>query len=106
MQEKHLLKISLIVVVIGLFALFLFTKEANLESKIVYEDDDLVYLKGSVKSVRETNNSFSFMIERNDLIEVVLFEKPYYSIDVGDRLEMKGTVSGDSLFAEEIRRVS
>ncbi len=108
MQEKSLLKLSLIIAIIGLFLLFIFTKEVKLDSKISYDVDDFVEFKGNVKSINEFNNSVTLFVEKSDTIKVILFDKPYYSIKENDFLEIRGKIANNEkmeLIAEDIRKI-
>ena len=106
MQENTILKIAIITSIIGLFSLYVFTEEVDLESKLVYDLDENIIIEGVVKSVTVGNNSVSLVVEKKDSVKIILFDRPYYTISKGDILEIKGKVSGDlELIGEEIRKI-
>jgi len=113
MQEKTLLKISLIASIIGLIALFfiseiLETKQVNFIT--TSNLDNNIQVNGIIKNINHFEKNTIIEIETKQKINIVLFEKFNNPIYIGDYI----TVSGElkqyrnefEILAEEIKIVS
>lgn len=113
MQEKTLLRVSLITSIIGLITLFFIsevfeTKQVNFISTSDLDNNIQVY--GIIKNINHFEKNTLIEIETKQKINIVLFEKFTRPIYVGDYISVSGELkqykNEFEILAEEIKIVS
>lgn len=97
MQEKTLIKISVIVTVLGLSFLFLYAQTLYLEAKADLEfasPTEKVLMKGTVKNLRVTDKAVFFELEGEKIVQtdIILFPDESIYLREGDHVELTGQV--------------
>lgn len=97
MNEKTLLKISVVMVLIGLLFLFFYVKTLNLAavSEIdTFQPEEQVKLSGTVQKISNTEKVLFITLaaEKTELTDVIVFNQEDVLIAEGDRIEIIGTV--------------
>ncbi len=97
MQEKTLVKISLIMTIVGLSFLFFYTQTFTLEMKPDLEfvsPAEKVLMKGTVKNLKVTDKAVFFELEGEKIVttEVILFPDQSIYLREGDHVELSGQV--------------
>ncbi len=106
MEEKTLLKVSLIVVLLGITALYLVSSKIDLnviESLDGIEEEAEVKISGVLGRVTETDKVIFLEIfnQKIEETEVVLFKDGEIDLSEGDYVEISGTVE-DYLGKKEV----
>lgn len=97
MDEKTLIRISFITVVIGLSFLFLYAQDFSLrtvENLDSIPSTEQVHLKGTVNNLRETDNAVFLQLEGEKVVntDVILFPEDNIYLHEGDEVEIYGQV--------------
>lgn len=109
MKDSTLLKISLIISLIGILALFFISESINIDNVNLnqIEDyiEDTVKIKGIVEESSTTESATFLKIKQYDIIDVVVFDS--LNISKGSYVEVTGTVDKYNdeyeILAEKIR---
>ena len=97
MQEKTLIKLSLIVTVLGLGFLFVYAQTLDLtftpELETISESEK-VAMKGTVKNLKVTDKAIFFDLEGEKIVhtDVILFADSSIYLRDGDHVELTGQV--------------
>jgi aspartyl/asparaginyl-tRNA synthetase len=94
MDEKHLLIISFIGSLIGLFALFLLSdtldyNEQTIEKINSAKTEDMVKVTGQVSSIRNSGNITFISIKQPDYMDIIVFDANL-SLVPGEEIEVIG----------------
>lgn len=97
MQEKSLVRISLIVTILGLSFLLIYAQSVDLEPTPDLEThtvSEKVAMKGTVKNLRVTDKAIFFELEGEKIVhtEVILFPDSSMYLREGDHVELTGQV--------------
>lgn len=97
MQEKPLIKISLLTTILGLSFLFFYAQTLDLTLQQDIEDlssPEKVMMKGTVQNLKVTDNAIFFELEGEKIIqtEVILFPESSIYLREGDHVELTGQV--------------
>jgi len=97
MQEKTLVRLSLIITVLGLSFLFVYTQAFDLESVADVESSvasEKVLMKGTVKNLQVTEKAVFFELEGEKIVqtEIILFPDSSIYLRDGDHVELTGQV--------------
>lgn len=97
MQEKTLIKISLMVTIVGLTFLFVYGQTLDLEFAPDLETStttEKVAMKGTVKNLKVTDKAVFFELEGEKIVQtdVVLFADSSVYLREGDHVELTGQV--------------
>mgnify|MGYP001563227138 CR=1 FL=1 len=97
MQEKTLIRVSLIITVLGLGFLFVYTQIVDLTFTPDIEtitDSEKVAMKGTVRNLKVTDKAIFFDLEGEKIvhIEVILFADSSIYLREGDHVELTGQV--------------
>lgn len=112
MKEKTLLKIALAAGMLGIVVLFVLSQQISVDEAMISRldkmvDDDVV-VTGSVVGVNALDSATFLMLQKDEVVTVVLFGK-LPSVEVGDLVQVRGTVSEDEgeaeIIGEEVRVV-
>lgn len=113
MDEKTLLKISIIVGFAGVTLLLLMSRTIELKDTDISLTNDLenkLLISGKVLNVIEYNNSATIRIAKTEFIDIVVFDKKnldFLALRDGDEIEAIGKAEKDNgkmqLIADEIR---
>lgn len=112
MKEKTLLKIALAAGVTGIVLLFFLSQQISVDeamiSRLDQKVDETVMLTGSVIGVNSLDSVTFIMLQKDEIVTVVLFGSTPM-IEVGDLVQVRGTVSEDEgeteIIGEEVRVV-
>ncbi len=110
MQEKTLLKLSLIVSITGIALLFFISvyAESNENFQLLGEGDFAV-VRGQVLTARTSGNITFLRVAPEGAITAVIFGNDYLALGEGDNVEMRGVVEeykGEKeLIVEEMRKI-
>jgi len=97
MDEVLLIRISLVVIIVGLLFLF-FIDVPSFDSKNLDRDRKI---QGRIEVMNKYNSSISLEVLTTCKEKVIVFDK-YLSLKVGDYVEVYGTSEGDTIFATEV----
>ncbi len=105
-MEEKLLKLSFITAIIGILALFFISEYLDYEHidiGRIYDipEDDKIKLIGVVDGLHSNENITFISVSEPQTVNVIAFDN--VSIDVGDKVEIIGTVSDDDVIALRIR---
>lgn len=97
MQEKTLVRLSLIVTVLGLSFLFVYAQTLDLKPTADLEtipSSEKVAMKGTVKNVKVTDKAVFFELEGEKIVhtDVILFPDSSMYLREGDHVELTGQV--------------
>lgn len=97
MQEKSLVRISLLITVLGLSFLFVYAQTLDLEPTADLETippSEKVAMKGTVKNLKVTDKAVFFELEGEKVVttDVILFPDQSMYLREGDQVEMTGQV--------------
>ena len=106
-MEQKLLKLAFIIAIIGILSLFFISeflgyKEVDIKS-INSIDEDKVKFIGVLNKVNSHSNTTFISISYVDQIEIVAFNQDNTTLKPGDKVEILGTKSDDSIIADRIR---
>ncbi|MBW2964147.1 hypothetical protein KY363_01690 [Candidatus Woesearchaeota archaeon] len=110
MKEATLLKIALAVSVLGIAALFVLSQHISVDeamlSKLEGMADESVVVSGMVLDISSMEGVTFIRIQKEEMTSVVLFgDAP--PVDVGDYVQVRGTVSEEDgeteVIGEEVR---
>ncbi len=112
MNEQTLLRIALSVALVGIVALFFLAQQMAVDEAMIGRLDQMidedVLITGVVLDVRSLDSVTFIMLEKSELIEVVLFGSTPM-IEMGDLVQVRGTVAeheGETeVIGEEVRVV-
>jgi hypothetical protein len=110
MDEKTLLKISLITSLAGTALLFLISLNVGNEEKSfqLVQDGDYTTISGKIGRVSAMENITFLTVYQTKPVTAIVFGKEYLQLNEGDFVEMRGDVqdyNGKKEFvAEEIRK--
>lgn len=95
MEEKMLLKISLVAIIVGFGFLFLYSEELDLKSIETLENipnEETVKLSGKIVQLRETENAYFLKVEgsRIETTDVILFPEEKLFLKEGQFVEILG----------------
>ncbi len=110
MQEKTLLKISLICTLVGIFVLFVISNNIEIKESIVNDInginvDERALIKGTVNRVVNNEKFTIIKLEKKEFIDILLFEN-FLDLKKGDKIEIRGSWSNDNeltVLGDEIR---
>ena len=97
MEEKTVVKISLVITILGLGFLFVYAEQFDLSG---FEDiestpsDEYIQMKGKVTSMKRTDNAVFLEIEGEKIIktDIILFSGEDLFLKEGDYVEVEGMV--------------
>ena len=97
MQERTLIKISLIVTIVGLTFLFVYGQTLDLEFSPDLETrptSEKVAMKGTVKNLKVTDKAVFFELEGEKIVQtdVILLADSSIYLREGDQVELTGQV--------------
>jgi DNA/RNA endonuclease YhcR with UshA esterase domain len=110
MEEKTLLKISMLTSIVGVLVLFVISLNVDDGEKNfqLVNDQDYATISGKIGAVSSTGNATFVTVYQTKPVTAVIFSKEYLNLAEGDYVEMRGTVqfyNGKKEFvAEEIRK--
>lgn len=110
MQEKTLLKISLITSISGIALLFLLSAGAEKNEKPfqLAEDGSRAVVSGRIARVSSSGNLTFLSIYQSEPVGAVIIGKSHVSLEEGDYVEVRGAVENyngkKELVIEEIRK--
>jgi len=111
MDEKTLLKISLLTSIIGIALLFVISLNIEKEEKSfqLLSPDDYTTVSGKISKVYANENITFLTVYQNKPFTAVIIGESYVNFNEGDFVEMRGNVqdyNGKKEFvAEEIRKI-
>ena len=97
MDEVLLIRISLVVIIIGLIVLF-FIDVPTFDSKNLDRD---VKVQGKIVSLMKYNSSLRLDVLTSCTEKVMIFDK-FLSLEEGDLVEIHGSKEEDTVFATEV----
>ena len=109
MDEKFLLKLSVVLSIIGLAVLFVFsqfleTPEQDITSS---ENNDYAVFKGYVENIYEKENFTVILFSQESEATIFFFSKDKFPLRKGQKIEVKGKLtiedSKATITADEIR---
>lgn len=109
MQEKTLLKISLITTITGILILLFISLSIKDEEQPfqLIDNNNFVTISGNVEQISSINNVTFLRIRQNKPITAIIFED-YIQFKRGDFVELRGTVEEyegqKELVVEEMRK--
>ena len=111
MQEKTLLRISLITTAVGILLLYILShySQPELEPYTLTNSDlgNKVLVQGNIGSVKQYGNTTIIKVSTNDQIQVVHFQPLKFSLNKNEQIEVIGTVQKHKgeyqLISDEIR---
>mgnify|MGYP001609029313 CR=1 FL=1 len=97
MQEKTLLKISYLILILGLAFLFFYSQSFDFSlpsDPAVIESAEKVLMKGQVKNLKVTSKAVFFKLEGEKVIttDVILFPENSIYLKEGDYVEINGQI--------------
>ncbi len=97
MQEKTLVKLSLIITLLGLSFLFVYAQNLDLEPTADLETStasEKVAMKGTVKNLKVTDKAVFFELQGEKIVytDVILFPDSSIYLREGDHVELTGQV--------------
>ena len=97
MQEKTLIRLSLIITVLGLSFLFVYGQSLDLETAADLETSttsEKVAMKGTVKNLKVTDKAVFFELEGEKIVssDIILFPDSSIYLREGDHVELTGQV--------------
>lgn len=97
MQEKTLVRLSLIITVLGLSFLFVYAQTLDLKLASEVETtstSEKVAMKGTVKNLKVTDKAVFFELEGEKVVhtDVILFPESSIYLREGDHIELTGQV--------------
>ena len=112
MKENTLLKIALAVGVLGIVVLFVLSQQISIDEGVISRldemIDDSVILTGSVIGVNQLDSVTFIMLQKDEIVTVVLFGKTPM-LEIGDLVQVRGTVTEREgkaeIIGEEVRVV-
>ena len=112
MEEKTLLKISVILTIIGIISLFIFTNTLNLENinieQLEHRIDKDITIKGEVVSYRDYGKTAVIKLSQPATVDIFLFKRENLTIENGEFITVKGEVKeyakGYQIVADTIQR--
>ncbi|MBT3836137.1 hypothetical protein HOD05_04115 [Candidatus Woesearchaeota archaeon] len=95
MEEKTLLKISLVAIILGLSFLFIYSGELELKAVETLENipnEETVRLTGKIAQLRETESAYFLKIEGSKIqtTDVILFPEEKLFLKEGQFVEVTG----------------
>jgi len=107
MQERTLLKISLISALLGIIGLFFVSQVAEVPEGVLLEDESQYVLKGSINKITELDSVTFLELKREDEVTVVLFKDYPVDLHKDEYVEVIGTAQESDgevqLIGKEIR---
>ena len=92
MNERALLKISLIGSIIGIIILFILSSFTELEeNQISNLEDDNVKVKGIITKITDRETIMIIEIAQQNKIEAIIFKEENISLEKGDEIEITGS---------------
>ena len=106
MKDSFLLRISIIISILGLVALFVIAKNIEINDttieKINHEQiQGQVKVSGIIKQIDTSEKYTSLIISQDSELKAVAFSK--LDLSVGDYVEIIGTLDENTLIIEEIK---
>ncbi len=95
MQEKTLLKISLIFGILGIFILFLLSQIIKPVQSPILEEDQNYLVKGEINRITQTSKVTFIDLKKEDELTVVLFKNYPVDLHKGDYVEITGQATKD-----------
>ena len=97
MQEKTLIRLSLIITVLGLSFLLVYGQSLDLEATADLETSiaaEKVAMKGTVKNLKVTDKAVFFELEGEKIVstDIILFPESSIYLREGDHVELTGQV--------------
>jgi len=97
MQEKILIRVSLLVTILGLSFLFVYAQTLDLTPQQDLEDfssPEKVMMKGTVHQLTVTDNAVFFKLEGEKIVhtDIILFPEESIYLREGDHVELTGQV--------------
>lgn len=92
MNERNLIRISLVFSLIGIFILFLISQNYYLPDSDIkeLEENKFVNIRGIVDKVSDSDKVAFIELIQPDSVSVVLFKDKYIDIQEGDYIEVRG----------------
>ncbi|RLE39423.1 hypothetical protein DRJ17_00540 [Candidatus Woesearchaeota archaeon] len=112
MQEKTLLKLSIILTIVGVISLFIYVdilnpREIEIE-QLKQNTDNVVTLEGTVINYKDYGKTAILKLAQPKTVEVFLFKKENISINKGEYVKVTGEVKkyakGFEIVADSIER--
>jgi hypothetical protein len=107
MQEKTLLKISLICAILGILALFLLSQNSKPSVSPIMEEDKNYVVKGTIGRITQLDEVTFIDLNKEDRLNVVLFKDYPVDLNKGDFVEITGKASkgrdGMQFIGKELR---
>lgn len=112
MNEKTLLRISLVISIAGLIVLFMLSSRLKIDESMINSldgtEESAVLVTGSVVEVSQRNTTTMLRIQKEEILPVVVFGKAL-SVQEGDLIQARGKLSKKDgkveLIADELRVV-
>lgn len=97
MQERTLVRLSLIITLLGLSFLFVYAQSLDLESASDLEasiDSEKVAMRGTIKNLKIMDKAVFFELEGEKIVytDVILFPDSSVYLREGDQIELTGQV--------------
>lgn len=110
MQEKTLLKLSLITSIAGISLLFFISVNADDEAQFqLLDEGDFTVVEGEIVKSGTSGNITFLEVKPTRTVKAVVFDKDYLELEEGETIELRGTVEkykGEKeLIVEEMRRI-
>ena len=104
MNDKTLLSIAFVTALAGLFLLIRLELQEPAEYSAIDQINQLISLKGELRSIKSSVNSAGLVIQHTETIPVVLYGKIPYPIEKGESVEVIGRPDDNGgIVAEEVR---
>jgi len=108
MQEKTLLKLSLICSIVGILVLFLLSSTMKSPESPLLEEDAQYTVQGTIGRITQRDNVTFIDLQKEDELTVVLFKEYPVDLHRGEYIEVIGKASKDKngeiqLIGKEVR---
>lgn len=105
-MEEKLLRLSFAIAILGILSLFFISQHLDYEQVDIdriydIEEEDKIKFIGTVDDLYSHENITFMTISQISRVDVIAFDN--VSINVGDKIEMIGTVSEEDIIASRIR---
>ena len=95
MQERTLLRISLLCSLLGILALFFISQTVQYPESAILEEDQNYIVKGSIQRITQRDAVTFITLDKEDELTVVLFKDYPVDLHSGDYIEVMGRASKD-----------
>ncbi|MBN2367956.1 hypothetical protein JXC34_02980 [Candidatus Woesearchaeota archaeon] len=109
MDDKHLLRIALLFSFLGLAALFLISRNIEINDTTIEKINrgEIVgkaVLEGTVKSIRQSEKATFIVLSQESDLNVIAFSN-IAGLETGDRVKITGDIDDGEILAEKIEKV-